>query len=122
MHDHIEIKNLIREEVLKFLEEIESDTGHETKGCANKLPEPSEAAPKRKRVVRKGKLRFKMTCPDGWSWDRTKNICVLPPRSTQIKRSRAAKRGSRKRRAFTGRIAKSRRRSMRKLRPPLKKK
>ncbi len=98
-------------------EEIEEESDEE-----EDVEGGSEAAPKRKRVVRKGVLKYKMTCPKGWSWDRHKGICVLPPRSTQIKRSRASKRGSRKRKAFAGRIAKSRSKAMRKLRKPLKKK
>jgi hypothetical protein len=117
------LKSVIKEEVYSFLSEVDSDLKAEEDEHSDKIEdedESSEAAPKRKRVVRRGKLRFKMTCPDGWSWDKKKNICVLPPRSTQIKRSRAAKRGSRKRRAFAGRIAKSRKKSMRKLRKPFK--
>lgn len=128
--DHELLKSVIREEIYKMLSEVDSDLDveddvlqdEEYEEAAEEEPEASEAAPKRKRVVRKGKLRFKMTCPDGWSWDRHKNICVLPPRATQIKRSRAAKRGSRKRKAFAARIAKSRSKALRKLRKPLKKK
>lgn len=128
--DHELLKSVIREEIYKMLSEVDSDLRvdedepqeEQCEEVSEDELEASEAAPKRKRVVRKGKLRFKMTCPDGWSWDRHKNICVLPPRATQIKRSRAAKRGSRKRKAFSSRIAKSRSKAMRKLRKPLKKK
>lgn len=120
MFSYDEIKEIIREEIIKLIRESQQDSSADEADGDPDLA--SEAAPKRKRVVRKGKLRFKMTCPDGWSWDKNKNICVLPPRSTQIKRSRASKRGARKRRAFTSRISKNRRKSMRKLRPSLKRK
>lgn len=137
------LKSIIREELVLLLSEdmgidIEGDgtlddefsdlttpeegESKETEEEESDVQKGSEAAPKRKRVVRKGILKYKMTCPKGWSWDRHKNICVLPPRSTQIKRSRASKRGSRKRKAFATRIAKSRTKAMRKLRKPLKKK
>lgn len=121
------LKSIIAEEVYKIISEVDSELDVQEDELQDdeyeewsEEEESSEAAPQRKRVVRRGKIKYKMTCPDGWSWDRHRNICVLPPRSTQIKRSRASKRGSRKRRAFSSRIAKSRTKAMRKKRAPHK--
>lgn len=139
--DLIELKKIIQEEVNSIILEmddlsdfeIQNDFKQSAENEKEDEKEPvfesdedededemEEVAPTRKRVVRKGKIKYKMKCPGEWSWNASRGICVKPTRQTQIKRSRAAKKGNRIRRARRVSQQKSRRRSLRKLRVPRK--
>jgi hypothetical protein len=136
--DLVELKKIINEEISSVLLEMDDLSDFEIQNDFQnradqekedeKIPvfeeenddDMEEVAPTRKRVIRKGTVKYKMKCPGEWSWSSSKKMCVKPNRQTQIKRSRAAKKGNRIRRARRVSQQKSRTRSLRKLRVPRK--
>lgn len=136
--DLFELKKIINEEISNVLLEMDNLSDFEIQNDFQnsadqeqedeKIPvfeseeedEMEEVAPNRKRVVRKGIVKYKMKCPGEWSWSTSKKMCVKPTRQIQIKRSRAAKKGNRIRKARRVSQQKSRTRSLRKLRVPRK--